>query len=672
MAPSSTSTSEEDSCRSWNRRQIRIAAGILALGAAAAYATSFTGAFVFDDGPGIVDNPTIRNLWPLPLWAPANTTPAGRPLVNLSLALNYAVSGQKAWSYHAFNLLVHLLGAFALFGLARRTFRRPALRDRFGAAAGWLGLATALLWLVHPLQTEAVTYVVQRAEAMMGLFYLLTLYGFARGAEEGRRWLVISAGACLLGMLCKEVMVSAPVIVLLYDRTFVAGSFAEAWRKRRGYYLALAATWIPLVLLLLSAGGRRGESSGFDVGVSAPDYWKTQIPALAHYLRLTVWPRPLVFDYGTLWVAGLRPLLWPAVPVALLLAVTLAGFWRRSPLGFAGAWFFAVLAPTSIVPGATQMIVEHRMYLALAPLLGAAVAAAYAAFGRAVWAPFAAAALAGIVLTAHRNQAYRSELALWADTVAKRPESARAHAGFGYDLGQAGKAEEAVAEYRKALELRPGVMARTDLGDALGDAGHLPEAEAEYRRALAQNPNYVRAHNELGQVLARQDRLPEAIAEYQEALRLMPSHAIAHNNLGAAYWKLGRAAEAMAEYRRAVTLDPDYAEAHDNLGLALAGQPGGLPEAISEYRRALALRPGDPTTHNNLGNALNTEDLLPEAIAEYQESLRLEPGYAAAHFDLGCALLKAGRGGEAAGEFRETLRLDPGNAQARQLLGQSG
>src|SRR6185312_1341195 len=184
--------------------------------------------------------------------------------------------------------------------------------------------------------------------------------------------------------------------------------------------------------------------------------------------------------------------------------VTLAGLWRRSPLGFAGAWFLAVLAPTSVIPGATQMIVEHRMYLALAPLLAAAVGAAYAAFGRAAWALFAAAALAGIVLTAHRNRVYRSELALWADTAAKRPGSARAHAGLGYDLGQAGRTEEAVAEYRKALELQPGVIARTDLGDALADDGRLPEAAAEYRQVLAQNPNYVRAHNELGHVLARQ------------------------------------------------------------------------------------------------------------------------------------------------------------------------
>ncbi|HVW22805.1 MAG TPA: tetratricopeptide repeat protein [Opitutaceae bacterium] len=646
----------------------RRAALILVLAAAAAYATSFAGAFVFDDLPGIVDNPTIRHLWPPPWSGPANTTPEGRPLVNLSLALNYAVSGRRLWSYHAFNLAVHLGAALALFGLVRRTLRRPVLERRFGAAAGGLALATALLWAVHPLQTEAVTYVVQRAESMMGLFYLLTLYGFARAEDGGPGWRALSAAACLLGMLCKEVMVSAPVIVLLYDRTFAAGSFAGAWRRRRRYYLCLAATWIPLLALLWAEGGRRGESSGFDVGVSAAAYWKTQAPALVHYLRLALWPHPLVFDYGTFWVAGWRPVLAPLALAALLAGATLAGLRSRSPLGFLGAWFLAVLAPTSLVPGATQMIVEHRMYLALAPVLAGAVAGAYALWGRRIYVPLALLAAAGAVLTAQRNRAYRSGLALWGDTVARRPGSSRAHAAYGYALQQAGRDGDAVAEYRRAWELDPGVITRTDLGDALAEAGLLPGAAEQYRAALRANPNYVRAHNELGHVLAQQGRLPEAVAEYREALRLMPSHAIAHNNLGAAYWRLGRADEAIAEYRRALQLDPGYAEAHDNLGLALAGRPGGLPGALMEYRRALELRPDDATTRNNLGNALNAEDRLAEAIAEYREALRLRPDYADAHFDLGCALLRAGRGAEAAAQFGETLRLEPGNAAARELL----
>src|SRR6185312_11084012 len=175
-----------------------------------------------------------------------------RPVLNLSLAVNYAISGPDPWSYHALNLAIHVGAALCLFGLIRRT-AGPAL----------LAFAVALLWAVHPLQSEAVMYIVQRAESMMALFYLLTMYGFVRGLQGVHRtaWLAVSWTACLLGMGTKEVMVSAPVIVFLYDRTFAAGTFAEAWRLRKRYYLALAATWIPLLAFVARTGGNRGGTS---------------------------------------------------------------------------------------------------------------------------------------------------------------------------------------------------------------------------------------------------------------------------------------------------------------------------------------------------------------------------------------------------------------------------
>ena len=158
-----------------------IAAGIWA------YHNSFRGPFIFDDVPAIVENATIRHLWPpwQPLMPPRNisTTVQGRPIVNLSLAINYALNGFRVWGYHALNLATHIGAGLVLFGIARRTLRQPRLQQRFGEAAEMLALAIAILWVVHPLQTESVTYVVQRAESLMGLFYLLTLYGFIRGAE---------------------------------------------------------------------------------------------------------------------------------------------------------------------------------------------------------------------------------------------------------------------------------------------------------------------------------------------------------------------------------------------------------------------------------------------------------------------------------------------------------
>ncbi len=215
-------------------------ATVIVLTVWAAYANSFSTPFIFDDLKSVVQNPTIRHLWPLAdvLSPPTSLTGAvGRPVVNLTLAINFALGGLDVRGYHAFNALVHALAALTLFGIVRRTFLQPVLRAGFVAAAMPLALAVALLWALHPLQTESVTCVIQRTESLMGLFYLLTLYGFIRAVDApaphqgaGR---VFTVTVCLLGMATKEVMVGAPLLVLLYDRTFVAGQFfAAAWRQR--------------------------------------------------------------------------------------------------------------------------------------------------------------------------------------------------------------------------------------------------------------------------------------------------------------------------------------------------------------------------------------------------------------------------------------------------------
>lgn len=205
-------------------------AAVIVLAALWAYRGTYRDPFVFDDLPSISENASIRALWPpwAPLAPPSHgTTVGGRPLANVTLALNYALSGTDPWSYHAVNVLIHILASLALFGLIRRTLGLPLLGGRFARDATPLACAAALVWCLHPLQTEAVTYIIQRVESLMVLFYLLTLYLFVRSVEEPEkaRWRVGMVGACLLGMATKEVMATAPCLVLLYDRTFLAGSF---------------------------------------------------------------------------------------------------------------------------------------------------------------------------------------------------------------------------------------------------------------------------------------------------------------------------------------------------------------------------------------------------------------------------------------------------------------
>ncbi len=240
-------------------------------------------------------------------------------------------------------------------------------------------VAIALLWAIHPLQTESVTYIVQRAESLVGLFYLLTLYCFIRGATSGRgRYLVRRRRAGLpAGHGQQGSYGLGPVDVLLYDRAFLAGSFREAWRRRHGFYLALAATWLLLGWLVIVAGNR-GGSAGFGAAVGCWAYLCTQFGAIVHYLKLSVWPHPLLFDYGRDTVPMTLAILPDAILVALLGLATLVALWRWPKVGFLGAWFFAILAPTSsIVPVATQVVAEHRMYLPLAAVVTAVTLAGY-------------------------------------------------------------------------------------------------------------------------------------------------------------------------------------------------------------------------------------------------------------------------------------------------------
>ena len=228
--------------------QIALGGLLIASAVLVANSNTFQLPFVFDDRASILDNPTIRHLWPIwdALSPPRGTgvTVAGRPVLNLSFAFNYAISGLDGWSYRALNLAIHALAGLTLFGLIRRTLALPAPAARFGEHARLLALTITGIWALHPMQTESVTYLVQRAESLMGLFYLLTIYCYLRSVDARRPgiWYGLAIAACLFGMGTKEVMVSAPLMVLLHDRTFVAGSFAAAWRRRKGLYAGLACT----------------------------------------------------------------------------------------------------------------------------------------------------------------------------------------------------------------------------------------------------------------------------------------------------------------------------------------------------------------------------------------------------------------------------------------------
>jgi Flp pilus assembly protein TadD len=606
--------------------------------------------FLFDDLDSIVTgNPTIRRLWPVwqALSPPSRgLTVSARPLVNLSLAINYAISGLHVWSYHALNLAVHILAAVTLFAVLRRTFPLPPLRVRFGRAHTPLALATALIWTVHPLQTESVTYIVQRAESLAGLFYLLTLYCVIRGAEAARSriWSFAAVGACLLGMASKEVMATAPLVVLLYDRVFLAGSFRAALRRRPGLYTGLAATWGVVGWLTASAGGR-GRTAGFGAGV---DWWRyalTQFGAIMHYLRLSVFPQPLVLDYGQT-LATRATEIWPyAVVVVLLLVACVLLMWRRPAAGFPGMWFIATLAPTSsVIPVATQTMAEHRMYLALAAVVVLATASAYAWWDRLlakrassgsglrIVVPGVVVAIVVALLgcaTVMRNQDYRSTVSIWRDNVNKRPNNPRAHATLGEALVAVGETGGAVAQYNRVLEINPGsVEVRNNLGMVLAGMGRTEEAIAQYERALQIRPDFPATHYNLGTVLAGLGRKEDAITHFERVLEIRPDMAEVHYRLGVLLEGMGATEDGARHYEQAVSLTPDHAGVCNNLAWFLAtrepGRGGDPARAVVLAQRACKLT-GDsiPTFLDTMAAAYAGSHRFPEAVAAGQKALQL-------------------------------------------------
>jgi len=614
-------------------------------------------------------------------------TTSGRPLVNLSLALNHALGGELVAGYHWFNLIIHAGAGLLLFGIVRRTLGQPVLAARFGPAALPLAWGAAALWLLHPLQTAAVTYIVQRAEVLMGLCYLLTLYAFIRMAEkpetgrrlggdgaanrkpEGRFWAAISIVACLAGMACKEVMVTAPLMVLLYDRTFVAGGFRAAWARGWRYYLALAGTWVLLAWLVAGTGGR-GGTAGFGIEVSPWEYALTQCQAVVHYLGLVVWPHPLVFDYGIATVNSPAAVWWQALLLAGLVAGTVVALVRRPVAGYAGAWFFALLAPSSsVVPVVTQTMAEHRMYLALAAPVILLAAGLHGWLGRRAWLVLGLLGVLGGGLTFRRNADYATADGLWADTVAKRPANARAHHNLGLAVQNLGRFEEAERHLRRAIALAPGSPEPLyNLGLVLTRLERPAEAIALYEAALKLGPDHAATHNNLANLLLATGRPDEAGRHYAEAVRLQPGSAGMRNSYGGWLIDAQRPAEALAQLEEAIRLDPGMAELRFNAGNACAAL-GRLPAAADHYREAIRLQPDHAEARNNLGNILLELDRLPEALGEFEAALRSRPDYFAPRRTLALLLLlHLHRPAEALPHLEILARLQPGNQEIAAAL----
>lgn len=594
--------------------------GLLLAAALTAYWPSFRGDYVFDDLVHIVNSDRIHSFsTAVPsLWT-------GRPVIYFTLAVNYRIGGLNVLGYHIVNFAVHLVAGLILFGLARRTLRLPPLDAQFGRWADLIGFAAALLWLIHPLQTQAVTYIIQRCESMMGMFYLASLYCVLRASQSERRWPWYAAGvaACWLGMGCKEVMITAPVVIAIYDRIFLCSSWAEVLRRRWGFYLAL----VPAVAWLLTARFVTGpETIGKEYYDSAPDpfaYLMSQPLVLLQYLRLAVLPDRLCFDYQWPVLRDWSAVALPGLTVLGLFLASLAMLWFRPRLGFLAFSSFVIMAPTSSINPIADLAVEHRMYLPLALLVVLGVVGFTAVMRRFLRLRRRRAVIYALTLlilagswgtrTYVRNLLYTKPSALWANALAHAPTNARAMNNLGCYFSAAGDFDRAIEQYRKTIAIDPnftlayvnlarnlfgkkdpdaaiavlrGAIARTlpnpvvlhcDLAFMLEQQGDTAAAEAEYRRALAINPHYGKAYYKLGRLLSQAGRPEEAIGCFQEALKERPNHSGANFRLAWAYQRCGKFPQAIDYYRRALVITPTLEKAQKNLELCMAGRRDGEP-----------------------------------------------------------------------------------------------
>ncbi len=616
-------------------RGLALAASLgLVVVCAAIYANSLQGPFVFDDLPSIRESESVRSLNPLSesLTAPGGTGASGRPLVALSLAVNYAIGELEVFGYHLFNVAVHALAALALFGLVRRTLEATRLATRALPVA----FATALLWVVHPLHTDTLNHVVYRNEAMGALFYLLTLYAAVRGfrAERSTPWVTLSVLACALAMASKEAAVSAPLAVLALDRMLFSGGFLDGLKRRKGLYLGLAATWG--VLALSIASGDRGTSAGFEQEVvSGAEYLRTQAVAIVQYLRLSLWPDQLLFDYynwptisswGEVWLRGLA--------LIALLAVSTWAFIRRRVAGYLGLFCFAVLAPSSsFIPLTGEMIAEHRMYLPLAALvlllvLGVDALLQRAGGGRRAFVIGGAAVLLGggalAWRTVTRNEDYRSTEALWGTVLERYPDHPRAHQMLSQYYVYEQDWEAALPHCQAAMELDDRLSSvEFNLGTTLMNLGRSGEALPFLQHAVKEEPEKAITYAQLGLCLKYLERPEQALQALRKAAGLDPDDAVIWHNL--ANFLIGRGAygEAAQAAKRAIEADSNYVAGHHDLGAALLNA-GRAEESIPYFRKALELDPGVARRHRNLALALQHAGREAEAARERAEANRLE------------------------------------------------
>jgi tetratricopeptide (TPR) repeat protein len=645
---------------------------LLALATLWAYRNSFNTPYYFDDIRNIVDNDAIRS-WSRSFssnWA------RGRPVVFATFTLNYSLGRLDVRGYHAVNFLIHLLGGLTLFGIVRRTLALRGIPPSLAGSPNWLALSIALVWLVHPLQTQSVTYIVQRCESLMGMFYLLTLYCVLRGATAARGWpwYVASIASCWLGMGSKEVMFTAPFVVALYDRAYLSTGWRELVRRRWWVYAGLltACAWLFLTSVIPALRPSEAAVVGLGLHTVTPwEYLRSQPGVLLHYLRLTFWPDKLCLDY--LWPVAQAPreIYAPGAMILLLLAGSFFAWWKWPRLGFLGLAFFFILAPTSSIMPIADLAFEHRMYLPLAAVAAVVLLAVHGCIdqmprerggGNALRGTIlAVAAIALVLRTVDRNRDYGNPVRMYEKTVAVAPHNYSAWSDLAVNYRRIGKLAEARAAIDTALKIQPSFYTgHATLARILQEQGEVEEALGEYDAAVRLGMRHAPTMVRYGDLLASVGRSSEAIDAYELAIESRPWSATPRVRLGRVLARMGRVSEAAALLGQALKVEPDHIEASVQLAWILATsddpQLADVGQAVRLVDRATRL------------SSSRSAELLDVTAAAYAQAGRFSEALLAAQLALDQA--RAAGDKAHADALAERLALYRAGKPFRQPVGQ--
>ncbi len=627
---------------------------LLVVSTLAAYSQVRSYEFVaYDDPEYVTANPIVRSGLTLHGLTWAFTTDRDGnwfPLTWLSHMADSQFFGQRSGLHHLTNVLLHTLSALLLFALLKRM-----------TGSRWRSAVVAALFALHPLHVESVAWVAERKDVLCGLFWMLTLLGYAHYVERPRlgRYVLVVIPFCL-GLMSKPMIITLPFVLLLLDvwplrrlsfkksapagRTKKKGqSSVEPKAKTAGILwekaplFALSACSAVVTYLVQQRGGAVVPANWIPLGARIAN----ALVSYVAYIWQVFWPSRLVVFYPH--PTSLPA--WETLGAGLVLAgvsILVLRLLPRLPyLAVGWFWYLGTLVPViGLVQVGMQSRADRYTYL---PLVGifllvtwgvADVFQRWPTGKHALGTIAVAACCACLILTWHQVQNWKNSAALFTHAAV-----ASTHNYIGY----------------------------YGLGGVLRDQGRFAEAVTFYGEAARLFPSFAGAHSGLAGVYLKQGRINEAIKELTEAIRLSPATVEDRISMGIALNKLGKGADAAAELLEAIRLDPDSADAHYNLGIVYAGM-GKTDDATAQFELAVRLEPDRPETYYNLGNALAVQGKMSEAIAEFTTAIQLRPNYGNAHNNLGSALANMGRIDEAVEHFSEAVRLMPESEEARRNL----